>query len=452
MNTSAASIPSDSPPAEKGEDAGVRSGSASPVVLARGLTKVFRDFWMRPRARAVDAVDFEINRGEIFGLLGPNGSGKSTTIKMTLGLLKKTSGRLAVFGKPPTDVSIKERIGYLPEESYLYRFLNARETLDYYAKLFRLSDRVRRKRIEELLEMVGLTAVQHRPVGEYSKGMQRRIGLAQALINDPEFLILDEPTTGLDPIGTRQVKDLIVELGRRGKTILLSSHQLSDVEDVVDRMVVLYGGKIRASGTCDTLLAETSRSVIETEALDEETIAELTAVLERRAKRLDRVSPARQRLEDLFVQLVEQARRDRLSNAGAAHGGATAAFLRREAEAASAGGGELIERLIGGRRADGGEEEGEEMPTEAGAEAAREDEGAAVIGGLMGGDGEEGEGEGRREAGGDVGEADAAPAGPDADMISSLLGGEGGEGGEGDEGGEGSEAGDGDEKRGDERR
>ena len=135
---------------------------------------------------------------------------------------------------------IKKRIGYLPEESYLYPYLNARETLEYYGKLFQQERAVRLRRVDELLEMVGLSAVQHRQVHEFSKGMARRLGLAQALINDPEFLILDEPTTGLDPIGTRQVKDLIAYLGERGKTILLSSHQLSDVEDVVDLMVLLY--------------------------------------------------------------------------------------------------------------------------------------------------------------------------------------------------------------------
>ncbi len=171
--------------------------TGTPVVIAHNLSKTFKDFWMRSRAVAVDEISFEVHPGEVFGLLGPNGSGKSTTIKMILGLLKKSSGRLAVFGKPPSDVSVKKRIGYLPEESYLYPFLNARETLEYYGKLFKLEHRVRRRRIEELLDMVGLTGVQHRQVREYSKGMQRRIGLAQALINDPEFLILDEPTTGL---------------------------------------------------------------------------------------------------------------------------------------------------------------------------------------------------------------------------------------------------------------
>ena len=311
------------------------NGSARPVVAVQGLTKTFRDFWMRPRARAVSDVSFEIRPHEIFGLLGPNGSGKSTTIKVLLGLLKPTKGRVAVFGKAPTDVIIKKRIGYLPEESYLYPFLNARETLDYYGRLFGLDHGTRQRRIDELLDMVGLKAAQYRQVREYSKGMQRRIGLAQALINDPDLLILDEPTTGLDPIGTRQVKDLIIELGRRGKTVLLSSHLLSDVEDVVDRMVVLYGGRIRKEGTREQLLEATDRTTIEADQLDEQTLAEIDDLIRRRsggAKAVQRVSHPRQKLEELFLQIVQDAQAERIETAGATHGGATAGFLRAEAE------------------------------------------------------------------------------------------------------------------------
>ncbi len=315
----------------------------NPVVACQDLTKVFRDFWMRSRAHAVDSLTFEIYPREIFGLLGPNGSGKSTTIKILLGLLRPSRGRVAVFGKPPTDVATKKRIGYLPEESYLYPFLNARETLDYYGKLFEIGHAVRRKRIDELLDMVGLTHVQHRPVREYSKGMQRRIGLAQALINDPDLLILDEPTTGLDPIGTRQVKDLIVELGRRGKTVLLSSHLLADVEDCVDRMVILYGGKKRDEGTCDSMLVSRDRTTIETDALDEQTIAEIDQFLRRRSGgqlSILGVSHPRQSLEQKFLSIVEQAKAERLETAGAIHGSGTAAFLKADDDAES-----LISRL-----------------------------------------------------------------------------------------------------------
>ena len=321
------------------------SGAGERIVAVEHLSKVFRDFWMRNRVKAVDDVSFDVNRGEIFGLLGPNGSGKSTIIKVMLGLLHKSFGRCTVFGKLPTDVAAKKRIGYLPEESYLYQFLNARETLDYYAKLFQLDHSVRAKRIDELLEMVGLTAVQFRPVREYSKGMQRRIGIAQALINDPELLILDEPTTGLDPIGTRQIKDLILELGRRGKTVILSSHLLGDVEDCVDRMVILYGGKIQAEGTCDELLESHDRTTIETDALDDDTISAIDALIRQRsggARHIERVSKPRQKLEELFIGLVEKARANKLETAGAVHGGQTASFLRAEPESGQA----VISKLL----------------------------------------------------------------------------------------------------------
>jgi ABC-2 type transport system ATP-binding protein len=326
---------------EIGGEGGARG---NPVVACQGLTKVFKDFWMRDRARAVDQLTLEIYPREVFGLLGPNGSGKSTTIKMILGLLRPSGGRLVVFGKPPSDVTIKKRIGYLPEESYLYPFLNARETLDYYGKLFELDHRTRTRRVDELLDMVGLTSAQFRSVREYSKGMQRRIGLAQALINDPDFLILDEPTTGLDPIGTKQVKDLIIELGRRGKTILLSSHLLSDVEDCVDRMVILYGGKIRAAGTCDALLEMRNRTMIETDTLDEATVGEIDRLVRTRTGgSVVRVSRPRQKLEELFLTIVDRARAERLETSGAHHGGATASFLKGE-ESGEA----LIDRLVQG--------------------------------------------------------------------------------------------------------
>ena len=301
------------------------------VVEAVGLTKVFSDFWLRQKAVAVDGISFEIRRDEIFGLLGPNGSGKSTTIKMILGLLHRSKGNLTVFGKDPTDVAVKRRIGYLPEESYMYRFLTPVETLDFYGKLFGLPRAIRRSRIDELLEMVGMTHAANRPVGEFSKGMARRLGIAQALINDPDLLILDEPTSGLDPLGSRQVKDLLLDLGRRGKTILLSSHQLDDVQDVCDRMVILYGGKIRSEGTVDELLEDSGRTVITTPRLDAATITTIERIIRETAHvEVERVAAPRQRLEDLFLQIVERARNDRASTSGAGAGGPTAAFLRGE--------------------------------------------------------------------------------------------------------------------------
>ena len=249
------------------------------VVSVRGLTKVFKDFWNRPKARAVDNVDFDVRRGEVFGLFGPNGSGKSTTVKLLLGLLNPTKGHIEVFGHSPRHVQTKSRIGYLPEESYLYRYLNSRETLDFFGNLFHLGKGERDSRAEQLLEMVGLSQTQMRAVGEFSKGMQRRIGLAQALINDPDLVILDEPTSGLDPIGCREVKDLILALARRGKTVILSSHLLSDVEDVCDRVVIYYGGKIQAMGTLKDLLATPDAIRITTPALPRETMERVLEII-----------------------------------------------------------------------------------------------------------------------------------------------------------------------------
>ncbi|MAE60646.1 MAG: ABC transporter ATP-binding protein [Planctomycetaceae bacterium] len=319
-----------------------------PIVECRGLTKIFRDFWMRARVTAVDDLNLQIIPHEVFGLLGPNGSGKSTTIKIILGLLFKTRGRVTVLGKLPTDVAIKKRIGYLPEESYLYRFLNARETLDYYGRLFHLDRHARNRRIDMLLEMVGLDAVQRRPVGEYSKGMQRRIGLAQALINDPDLLILDEPTTGLDPIGTRQIKDLIVQLRDRGKTVLLSSHLLADVEDVCDRVTVLYGGRARAEGTVDELLTQHDSMVIETGVLKPDTLNKIEKVLEvEEGQAMRRVEQPRQKLETLFLNIVHAAQTEGVATSGATSGGNVAEFLVRDAHLPEdLDGSDVIDRLV----------------------------------------------------------------------------------------------------------
>ena len=196
------------------------SGSESKpgvVIETRNLSKIYRDFWGRKKVHALKSLDIEVRQGEIFGLLGPNGSGKSTTIKLILGLLFPSSGRVLVFDKDASETSKNERIGYLPEESYLYKFLTAEETLDFYGRLFDMSGAERKKRVEELIQLVGLSGAKHRQLREYSKGMTRRVGLAQALINDPDLVLLDEPTTGLDPIGTREMKDLILALRDRSR-------------------------------------------------------------------------------------------------------------------------------------------------------------------------------------------------------------------------------------------
>ena len=301
------------------------------VVSTVGLTKVFRDFWQRARVRAVNDLDLTVQSGEIFGLLGPNGSGKSTTIKMILGLLHPTRGRISVFNRPPDDVRVKNRIGYLPEESYLYRFLNARETLDYYGTLFKLHRRERSRRTDELLEMVGLRSAARRPVGEYSKGMARRIGLAQALINDPDLLILDEPTSGLDPIGAKLVKDIILRLGREHrKTILLSSHLLADVEEVCARVTILFGGQQRVQGDIEEVLSRDDKIQITCDRLSEETLAEMATVAEKREGKTLDIGRPRERLESLFLRIVEEAHAAQIETSGSAQAGEIAGFLGEE--------------------------------------------------------------------------------------------------------------------------
>ncbi|NMA20265.1 MAG: ABC transporter ATP-binding protein [Lentisphaerae bacterium] len=319
------------------------------VVEAVGLTKIFKDFWGRPKARAVNSIDFTIRQGQVFGLLGPNGSGKSTTVKMILGLLYPNRGMLKVFGEEPRDVDMKSRIGYLPEETYLYRYLTAMETLDFFGALFGLSEEKRRERGVQLLEMVGLSHSVDRPVGEFSKGMARRIGLAQALVNDPDLVILDEPTSGLDPIGCREVKDVIRLLASRGKTVILCSHLLADVQDVCDEVVILYGGKIRASGALKEILREEDKTRMVAPRLSENTVQELRQWLSAHGVedlaqvRID--NPSRD-LEEFFLDVVRQAQEHSVDTAGAHSGGEIPAYLMQgEGESAKDRGKAVLDAL-----------------------------------------------------------------------------------------------------------
>jgi ABC-2 type transport system ATP-binding protein len=277
------------------------------IIETRSLTKVYRDFWGREKVRALKALDLEVRRGEIFGLLGPNGSGKTTTIKLILGLLFPTNGRALVFGRDATDVSKNERIGYLPEESYLYRFLNAEETLDFYGRLFKIPRAVRRQRVADLIEMVGLDWAKRRQLKEYSKGMTRRIGLAQALINDPELIVLDEPTTGLDPIGTREMKDLIIKLREEGKTILMCSHLLADVQDVCDRIAILYQGEMKEMGRVDSLLKVRDVTEIRAAGLSALAQEEIRQVIERNNGHVLNMGNPTTTLEELFLKIIRES-------------------------------------------------------------------------------------------------------------------------------------------------
>jgi ABC-2 type transport system ATP-binding protein len=277
---------------------------SSPVIEARGLTKIYTDFWGRPRVLALDALDLAVGRGEIFGLLGPNGSGKTTSIKLFLGLLWPTRGEARVLGRPPADVAAKRRIGYLPEESYFYHFLTGRETLDFYGRIFGLPRAERRRRTGAFLEMVGLAAAADRRLGEYSKGMLRRAGLAQALVNDPELVILDEPTSGLDPVGCRQVKDLVLGLKAQGRTVLVSSHLLADMEDVCDRVAIVHNGKLRRVGRLDELLERTESTDIQIRGLSESARAEIEAEIARRGAQVLSVRHPRRTLEEVLLETV----------------------------------------------------------------------------------------------------------------------------------------------------
>jgi ABC-2 type transport system ATP-binding protein len=280
------------------------------IVETRKLTKVYRDFWGRAKKTALRALNLEIYRGEIFGLLGPNGSGKTTTIKLLLGLLFPTDGEAFIFGKPAADVRKNERIGYLPEESYLYRFLNADETLDFYGRLFNIAGDRRRKEADKLIDMVGLKGDKKRILKEYSKGMRQRIGLAQALINDPELVILDEPTSGLDPIGTRWMKDLIMKLREQGKTVILCSHRLDDVQDVCDRIAILYEGELQELGEVSTLLQDANRLEVQASGvpLSDDLRRELADVVQRHGGRLETFGHPTTTLEELFLRIVEESK------------------------------------------------------------------------------------------------------------------------------------------------
>lgn len=283
--------------------------STDSVIKISNLSKVYRDFWGRPKVKALNALSLDIKKGEVFGLLGPNGSGKTTTLKLLLGLLFPTEGEIKILGKSAADVGKNERIGYLPEESYLYRFLNAYETLDFYGRLFDMPAAQRKQRSEELLDLVKLAKpARHRQLKEYSKGMTRRIGVAQALINDPDLVMLDEPTSGLDPLGNRDMKDLILDLKKQGKTVLMCSHLLADVQDVCDRIAILYGGELKVMGRVDELLKAQDETQILSSKLSPDAIREVEAVLKKHGANMLKVDQPTANLEDLFLKTVQESR------------------------------------------------------------------------------------------------------------------------------------------------
>lgn len=281
------------------------SANYNSIIYAKDLIKVYKGFWTKHKITALNKLNLTVNNGEIFGLLGPNGSGKTTTVKMLLGLIFPTSGTVNILGKPATDVKVKNNIGFLPEETYLYTFLNAEETLDFCGRLFRLPSDVRKERTENLLKLVGIESARKRPLKQYSKGMLRRIGFAQALINDPKLLILDEPTSGLDPIGTRDIKDLILDMKERGKTVFMCSHLLADVQDICDRVAILNKGTLQIIGTVKELISKTDTVEILARNLSKETLVEIENFIKIKKGEIVSIGHPTTTLEELFIKVVK---------------------------------------------------------------------------------------------------------------------------------------------------
>lgn len=280
------------------------------VIEARGLKREFRPLWRGAPVVAVDDLDLDVAAGRVFGLLGPNGSGKTTTILMLLGLLKPTAGAVTVLGHPAGHREARRRTGFLPEETRLYEFLTGAETLDFIGRLFGLPRAERRQRADELLKRTGMWDARDRRLQTYSKGMARRIGLAQALIARPELVILDEPTSGLDPVGNREVRDLLREVAAAGATILLTSHILSDVAEVCDEIAILHRGRRILAGDVGTLLSDAKRLVWETDAVPEEKRARIRELLAAEGIELHAARPPQTTLEARFFEALEQDGRD----------------------------------------------------------------------------------------------------------------------------------------------
>jgi ABC-2 type transport system ATP-binding protein len=275
-----------------------------PVVAAHELTKTFRLDWRRGRLLALDRLDLHVHAGEIFGLLGPNGSGKSTTIKLILGLLRPTSGTIRVCGHEAWSMEARRQTGFLPENPYFPLFLRASEVLSYYGPLCGLRGESLRRRIKELLELVSLDKADDRPLKTFSKGMLQRIGLAQALLHDPQILLLDEPTAGVDPVGSRMIRDLMLELKRRGKTVIFTSHLLEQVEEVSDRVAIVHQGRKLCEGNLRELLRVEDGLVVDLPGVTPDRMAEVERVLAENGFAGVRVRHPERRLEDLFLERI----------------------------------------------------------------------------------------------------------------------------------------------------
>jgi ABC-2 type transport system ATP-binding protein len=276
----------------------------APAIEVRGVIKDYAIGLRGVKLRAVDQLNLHIEPGQVYGLLGPNGSGKSTTIKMLLGLLEPTLGECLIFGVPSGRVESRRGVGYLPESPYFYRHLTGRELVRFYAKMCGMSGAIVGERVSDSLNAVGLTEAADRRVGTYSKGMLQRVGLAQALVHDPRLLILDEPTAGVDPVGSAAISQLILNLKARGKTILITSHLLGQIEEICDRVAILDRGKLIVEGAVGDLIGRTDRQALIVDAMPEPELDELRAWLAARGRRLESVETPRARLDRLFLDRV----------------------------------------------------------------------------------------------------------------------------------------------------
>ena len=277
-----------------------------PAISIKGLTKDFSVGMRGVKLRAVDDLNLEVGDNEIFGLLGPNGSGKSTTIKVILGLLDASVGECQIYGKPSHTVAARHSVGFLPEAPYFYRYLSGRELVRFYARICGVSRGQINTQVDEVIELVGMAEAAHRRVGTYSKGMLQRIGLAQALVHDPQLVILDEPTAGVDPLGSAAIAEIIRELKRRGKTVLLSSHLLAQIEGLCDRVAILHRGKLVREGRVDDLVQEKDAESLVIQGLSAEGRAAVEKTIAEQGGQLCRVEKPRLSLDSLFLQEVEQ--------------------------------------------------------------------------------------------------------------------------------------------------
>ena len=276
-----------------------------PAIEISGLTKDFRIGIRGVKLRAVDNVSFRVNAGEIFGLLGPNGSGKSTTLKIILGLFRPTSGSCRIFGHESTETAARREVGFLPEAPYFYGYLSGRELVRFYARIAGVPAKQLDEAVEKALETTGMTEAADRRVKTYSKGMLQRIGVAQAIVHDPQLVILDEPTAGIDPVGSAEIGECILAMKKRGKTVVLCSHLLGQVENICDRIAIMNRGKLVVTGTLDNVLTRRDQTTLTISGLDtfsEKDFAELDAFLRARGATLDAVSHPRLSLEKFFIQ------------------------------------------------------------------------------------------------------------------------------------------------------